>query len=169
MEIPGVSFKTKILCLRYSQETYKMPAKAGRTTDGRALLHAPAIFPLPSFLLILLRYRKEEKEDLAAVVIKVTNGVQWTWQIWDLNQLLSQLPKLNCRRKFALGLRHCNAPELSHQVTIPTSSALKWQLLPPSLPPPSWRALRHSDYKDLPTLPPLGKVHYWGQFADSSL
>ena len=35
MEIPGVSFKTKILCLRYSQETYKMPAKAGRTTDGR--------------------------------------------------------------------------------------------------------------------------------------
>ena len=53
-------------------------ASESRTDDGRALLHAPAIFPLPSFLLILLRYRKEEKEDLAAVVIKVTNGVQWT-------------------------------------------------------------------------------------------
>ena len=47
-------------------------ASESRTDDGRALLHAPAIFPLPSFLLILLRYRKEE---LAAVTIKVTNVV----------------------------------------------------------------------------------------------
>ena len=76
--------------------------------------------------------------------------------------------KWNCKRMFDPELRDCKALELSHQVKILRSSAFKWQLLPPSLPPPSWRALRHSDYKDLPTFPPLSKVHYWGQFADSS-